>query len=426
MGAQASLALVGAGNRGRGIFGQYALDMPHRAKFVAVAEPDPARRAKFAADHKIPESMCFASADALLARGKVADGMVVATLENLRREVVLGAIAKGYNVLVEKPLGCSPEEVVEITDAAKACDKIFIVCHQMRHMPAYSTIKEMLDSGRYGRVHSIQHSENLSWHHMAHSFVRGFFNNDALTPMLLAKSCHDMDILRYLVGRRATRVSSFGSLTHFKAEHAPAGAPARCLDGCPAAVRCPYDVLKIYFNDDTDPAYLRQMGVVKDKTELLELLKTNCFGRCVYHCDNNVVDHQEVLLEFEGGVTASFEMCGPNFHERRMTKFSMTNGEIQYDSSEGVIKAYTFEPLREEVVKPCGMAGTHGGGDRIIMDSFLDAIAANDPGKVLTPVGMSLDSHLMVFAAERARLEGRVVDMAEFEAEVRRGLAAGK
>lgn len=418
---QVELILIGAGNRGRGIFGAYALSSPHRAKFVAVVEPDEARREAFGQDHEIEPARRFRTIEELWAVGKrLADGVVIATMETERWDIVKGAIDRGYHILLEKPLACTPNETVRIIDAARGFSGIFIVCHQMRYVPGYSTLKGLMDSGAYGQIIAIQHSENLSYHHMAHSFVRGLWNNDRITPMILAKSCHDMDFLCYLAAARPLRIASFGSLTHFRKEKAPAGAPRFCLEGCPAYRECPYDVSKLYFNDDTDPAYIRQMGIVQDRQELRELLKHNQFGRCVYHCDNNVVDHQVVQVEFSGGITASFQMAGHNYHERRITKLSMTNGEIYYDASEGVVKAYRFEPLREETIRPAGMVGSHLGGDKVIMDSFVDAIATGDKQNLLTPVEMSLDSHLMAFAAEASRRSGRVIDLREFEENCRK------
>jgi hypothetical protein len=415
------MALIGAGNRGRGIFGAYARQMPHRAVFVAVAEPDEARRNAFSQEHGIPESARFQSAGELFAaKGLDLEAVIIATVEDQRLEPVVQAISKGYHVLVEKPLGCTAAQVVAMTDAARKSDRIFAVCHQMRYVTAYATMKELINSGRYGEVIAMQLSENLSYHHQAHSFVRGFFNSSRLTPMILAKCCHDMDIMCYLTGRRPVRVSSFGSLTWFKPENAPQGAPEFCLEGCPVEARCPYNVLKLYFNDDTDQAYIRQMGVVKSKADLMERLKTNRFGRCVYRCGNDVVDHQAVNVEFEGGLTVSFNMAGHNAVERRITKISLTNGEIGFDTSGDTITAFTFEPLREERIKPAGMLGSHGGGDRLIMDGFVDAIQSKGAAPMLTSVDMSLDSHLLAFAAEQSRVEqGKVIDIRAFEDSVR-------
>jgi predicted dehydrogenase len=412
------LALIGAGNRGRGIFGKTVLEIPHRARFTAVVEPDRKRRESFAEEHGIPESMRFETPDEFFAvADKVADAVVIATHESQRLNIVSAAIGKAYHILVEKPLGSSLREVAAICEAAKEFNGVFVVCHQMRHVSGYAVIKSLVDSGRFGKVVAIQHSENLSYDHMAHSFVRGFFNNDRMSPMILSKSCHDMDLLCYLTGKRPLRVSSFGSLSYFKAEHAPEGSPAFCLDGCPSYRTCPYHVEKIYLRDDTDPAYIRQMGVGFSRDEIFELLKTNRFGRCVFHCDNNVVDHQVVNVEFEEGVTASFQMAGHNYHERRITKISMTNGEIYFDVTEGVIKAASFSPLQEEIIRPAGMGGTHLGGDRAILDDFIDAVRTGDRNNLRTSVEMSLDSHLLAFAAERSRIEKTAISLASMQSE---------
>jgi predicted dehydrogenase len=414
------IVLIGAGNRGRGVFGQYALNNPHRAQFVAVVEPDDEKRNAFAAEHKIPESGKYKTPEEFFKKsGRIADAVIIATLESQRLNIILQAIDKKYNILVEKPLGCSMGEIIKITDAAAKFKGIFAVCHQMRYMAGYAAIKALLNSGRFGKIVAMQHSENLSYHHMAHSFVRGLFNNDSMTPMILAKSCHDMDIMRYLIDKRPLKISSFGSLNYFKKENAPKGAPDFCLQGCPAYKDCPYDVQKIYFNEGTDSAYIRQMGVIKNNDQLFQALLHNQFGRCVFKSDNNVVDHQVVQIEFEDGITASFQMAGHNFYERRITKLSLTNGEIYFDFNEGTIKACTFSPISEDIIKPGGMEGSHMGGDKAIMDAFVDAIATGEKGRIITPVEMSLDSHLMAFAAEKARLNNLVVDVKEFEKECR-------
>ena len=420
---QATIVLVGAGNRGRGIFGQYALNNPHRAKFVGVVEPDADRRAEFAKAHAIPAAMQFTSVSDLFAKHpeKVADALIIATIENVRAEPIRLGMAAGYAVLCEKPLGLSASETVAVTDAAKEHGGLFMVCHQMRYTPLYRTLKRLVASGDYGRVVNIEHTENLDFEHMAHSYVRGFFNNDALTPMILAKSCHDMDLLLYLTEKTPVRLASFGSLFHFKPENAPEGAPDFCLDGCPAANSCPYDVRRAYFRPDTDAAYLRQMGVIRDRDHLLELLKTSRFGRCVYRCDNNVVDHQVCVIEFDGGVTASFTMAGHNGIERRRTRIQLTDAEIELDSSRKTIEIRRFSTGDHEILTPPSGGGTHGGGDRLIMENFVDAIMTGRAEFNLTSVAESLDSHLMAFAAEASRLNGQSVVLADFERNVREG-----
>jgi predicted dehydrogenase len=422
MNKQVKLALIGAGNRGRGIFGQYALDMPHRVKFTAVVEPDRAKRESFAKNHCIAAGRCFKDIKSFFA-SKLSgiDGVIIATIEDQRLEPAMKAMGKGLHILMEKPICTNKEDLIRLYDAAYDYPKIFIVCHQMRLSPTYRTIKRIIDSKRLGDIVCIQHSENLSYSHMAHSFVRGLFNSSRLSPMLLAKSCHDMDVLCHLTGRRAVKVSSFGSLKYFRSENCPKGAPKFCLEGCKHYHSCPYHVLKLYFDEESDPAFLRQMGVVRDKNHLRELLTGNRFGRCVFQCDNDVVDNQVVQIQFEDNITASFTMCGHNGAERRMTKISMTNGEIDYDGISGVIRTWSFEPLLEDTLK-VKRKGTHGGGDRAIMDNFLDAIDSGNRSILLTPIQKSLEGHLLVFAAEESRRDGKVVNLRAFEAATRKSL----
>ncbi len=410
-----TMALIGAGNRGRGIFGQYALDYPYRARFVAVVEPDAERRNAFAKAHKLPADRCFARhEDYFAAPAARAEAVVIATLENQRAGPLLAALAADCHALVEKPLANNVPELVRLCDAARASKRVVSVCHQMRYTPLFATLKGLVTSGAHGRIVSIQHSENVSFDHQAHSYTRGLFNRSTLSPLVLAKSCHDLDFLCFLTEAQPVRVASFGSLTYFRAENAPAGAPAHCLDGCPVETTCPYHVQRAYLGPDADPAYLRQMGAFEGRAELLERLKTNRFGRCVYRCDNDVVDNQVLSILFDNGVTASFAMCGLNAVERRVTKLSMTNGELNLDASRGEIEAHTFAPRLARTVRPTGPAGSHGGGDVAIMDAFTHAIRHG--GGMLTNAAQALDSHLLALAAEESRRSGETVDIRAFGA----------
>lgn len=417
-----NLLLIGAGNRGSGVFGRYAVEMPHRARFTAVVEPDSQKRMAFSKTHNIDPKRCFGSSEELFSDPpEDIDGVVIATQEDLRFDLVTESMNLGWHILVEKPLCTDPEELIRLYDRTKDYPNILIVCHQMRLTPIYRTIKDLIESGNYGDIVTVQHSENLSWHHMAHSYVRGFFNNDRLTPMLLAKSCHDLDLLVHLIGQEPKKVASFGGLNHFNSQNCPPGAPNFCLEGCPHSQSCPYDVMKIYFEDDTDPAYIRQMGVVEDKDQLRDLLRSNRFGRCVYRCDNNVVDNQVVQIQFAHGVNASFTMCGHNGTDRRMTKISLTNGEIEFSGQSDEIHATRFEPHVKERIS-VSAKGTHSGGDRAIMDNFTEAILRGDHSILLTPIRDSLKGHLLVFAAEESKQKEKVIDVQSYEAAIRETL----
>ena len=418
-----NLALIGAGNRGSGTFGRYALEMPHRAKFVAVVEPDAAKRESFARAHRIAAERQFASMPEFFSKAPAdIQGVVIATMESDRLNPVVQSMEKGWHILIEKPLSINPGDLIRIYDATANYDKIVIVCHQMRLTPIYKTIKELIDSGDYGKIVCVQHSENVSWYHTSHSFVRGYFNKSRLTPILLAKSCHDLDLLVHITGLRAKKVASFGSLNYFRKENCPPGAPEYCLHGCPHSDTCPYDVLKIYFNDDTDPALIRQMGVVENKEQLRELLLQNRYGKCVFQGDNTQVDNQVMIIDMEDGVSIAFTMCGHNGDERRITKISMTNGEIEYTGMDDTIRVTKFEPHRVDTIK-VHAKGYHGGGDRAIMENFVHAIVTGDQSHLLTPIKDSLEGHLLVFAAEEARHKGAVIDVREYESSLRDSVA---
>jgi predicted dehydrogenase len=233
--------------------------------------------------------------------------------------------------------------------------------------------------------------------------------------MLMAKSCHDMDYLRYIVGKRCLRASSFGSLKHFKAECAPAGATDRCTT-CPEAVEtdCPYSALKIY--PERNPEYWPVSVISTDHTPegVMKALQEGPYGRCVYACDNDVVDHQVVNLEFEGGATAAFTMTAFNRGRGRETHIMGTRGELHGDGRH--VTVFDFLSQKETVYDSRkeddgGIASGHGGGDYGMAKAFVNAVAAGDPALVTSGPDVSLESHLIVFAAERARLNGTVEDV---------------
>jgi len=287
----------------------------------------------------------------------------------------------------------------------------------MRYTAYTRRLKSVLDSGVIGQVVSVQHLEPVGYWHQAHSFVRGKWRNEAeSSSMLLAKSCHDLDWLRYIMGARCLKVSSFGSLYHFRKDSKPAGAADRCLD-CPVEPRCPYSAKKIYLGRFARghtgwPVNVLAPEVTEES--LTEALRTGPYGRCVYACDNDVVDNQVVNMEFEGGRTATFTMTAFHPGGDRKTRIFGTRGYIEGDGN--TIRHSDFLTDKTETIQAnAGAEGTvksgHGGGDYGLAQSFLAAVANNDPSKVLTGPAESLETHLMVFAAERSRLEGRVVDI---------------
>ncbi|WP_226900489.1 Gfo/Idh/MocA family protein [Nonomuraea phyllanthi] len=402
-----TLAVVGAGSRGAGYAHHAAAT--GRARVVAVADPLDSRRDRF------PEAERYADWRDLAALPRRADAVIVATQDRDHVEPAVRFAELGYDVLLEKPMAVSEEDCRAIVAAAERSGAIFAVCHVLRYTPYTRALKALLDTGRIGEIVSIQHLEPVGWWHQAHSYVRGNWRRaDESTFMLLAKSCHDLDWLVHLTGRRVARVSSFGGLRHFRPEHRPEGAADRCLD-CSVEAACPYSAKRIYL-----PLAGREvwpLSVLTDDVSergVLEALRTGPYGRCVYACDNDVVDHQVVNLEFEGGTTASFTMTAftPALH--RQTRIFGTRGSIDGDGER--LTVHDFVTGRSETVdtRPGGDAtarGGHGGGDEGLVEAFLAAVATRDGSSILSSPGESLHSHLVAWAAERSRLRGETVTL---------------
>jgi predicted dehydrogenase len=418
-----SLALIGAGQRGMDSYGSVALQRPDSVQFVAVAEANPERRERFRALHGIPAERCFASWEELLAQPKLADGILVCTQDRMHYAPAMAAIEAGYHVMLEKPMSPDPRECLAMAAAADNRERILLVCHVLRYTTFFGAIKRLLDEGRIGRLISIQHNENVAFWHYAHSFVRGNWRNSReSSPMILAKSCHDMDILLWLAGADCVAVSSFGSLTHFAPQNAPTGAPDRCLDGCPAAATCPYYAPTFYVTgSDGWPA-----SVISDDTSsraLLAALRTGPYGRCVYRCDNDVVDHQVVALEFANQVTAAFTMCAFTEDVGRTIKLMGTEGEIRgiLTDQRNEIEILHFPSRSRELVtlQPEEGPQGHGGGDAGVMRAFEGLVRANDWRNAPTSAAVSVQSHLMAAAAETSRLEHRTIAMPDYVRQLR-------
>lgn len=416
---QVTAVLIGAGGRGMRCYAPYALNNPHELKFTAVAEPQRERREEFKKLYNIPEDMCFESWEQLLEKPRLADAAFICTQDRMHYEPTVKALNKKYHVLVEKPMSPFLNECIEMADAAEKNDRILSVCYVLRYTNFFRTIKELLDEGRIGRVVSIQHNENVAFWHHAHSYVRGNWRNTKeSSPMILAKSSHDMDILHWLVGAECVNISSFGDLMHFKSENAPAGAPKRCLDGCPKEKECPYFAPRFYFspNEIWDLSVISSMIENGDNSRegLVKALNNSPYGRCVYHCDNDVVDHQVVNMEFANGVTAAFTMCAFTENCSRTIKIMGTKGELRGDMLKNEIEVTRFLGGAKETIelsKPCS---GHGGGDEALVHDFVKSVRNDEKEKAGTTGLQSIHSHVMAFAAEHARLEKRVVSIKEY------------
>ncbi len=450
--------LIGAGERGMEVYGRYALQNPGLFRFVGVAEPDTKRRERFAEAHGIPYETCFASWEALLGAPKQAEVAFICAPDHLHEGPGLAALDRGYDVLLEKPLAPTLAGCLRLVEAAERNGRHLQLGYVLRYAPFFAAVKRAIDDGKLGEIMTMSQRENVSYWHMAHSFVRGSWRSrEQSSPMILSKCSHDLDLLTWYAGSRARTIASSGSLRHFRPQAAPAGVPPRCTDGCPIEADCIYSAIDIYVRltpliqvakmagqqplSSLAGALERYPGAVDKAAGLLPPLKQfteyrdwpvrvvtndytregrqraiadpdNPYGRCVYHCDNDVVDQQHVLIEFENGITATLIMHGHAYAEGRTLRIDGTLGTLTgeayhhkqrlvlHDKRTGAEKLLIDEGLR------LGGDG-HGGGDGGLMRAFAALIRDGRPTE--NAARQALESHLMAFAADEARMEEKVV-----------------
>jgi predicted dehydrogenase len=410
---QIKFLIIGAGDRGN-LYAEYSLYHSNEMKVVGIAEPKDYKREEFCKKYSIKKDYVFDTWEDALKVKKFADAVIIATPDRLHFLPLIKALEKGYHVLVEKPIATTKIECKEILKASKKSKKIVGVCHVLRHTPYFKKMKEIIDENVIGEIISIEHIEPVGYWHQAHSYIRGNWRNSITSsPMLLAKSCHDLDIIYWLVSKPFMKISSFGSLMHFKEENAPEGSPDRCMD-CKIEENCPYSALKIYLNPDLTGWPVDVITSDLTYEGRIKALKEGPYGKCVYRCDNNVVDHQVVIIEFEGGATASFTMSAFTEGNRR-TRIMGPFGEIIGDSRLIEVKLFnnnqkiiydTLEKNEYMVSKHAGFG--HNGGDFKIMSNFIGAIQNNDLKMFSSAVEDAYESHFMAFSAEESREKNRV------------------
>ena len=406
-----TLLIVGAGARGA-TFADWARRHPDRARVVAVAEPRAAYRDRIGDAHGIPPERRFADWRAAERAGPVADAAVIATLDRDHAEPALALAAQGYALLIEKPLAATEEECERIATAVERAGVVAAVAHVLRYTPYTLLVERLLRAGAVGEIVSVEHLEPVGFWHQAHSYVRGNWRREDETgPMLLAKCCHDLDWLGHIVGRRCTAVASFGSLKHLRPEERPAGAGDRCLD-CAIEPDCPYSARRIYLaaaerGETGWPVEVLAWPPTPANVE--QALRDGPYGRCVWACDNDVVDHQVVALEFEGGATATLTMTAFTRMRERETRIFGTRGELSGYGAGVDVHDFRSGRTTHHAVPAEDVTSGHAGGDDGVMAAFVAAAAAGDPALVSTSPSETLVSHRIAFAAEAARREGRVV-----------------
>ncbi|MBT3180283.1 MAG: Gfo/Idh/MocA family oxidoreductase [Candidatus Marinimicrobia bacterium] len=405
---QKSAIIIGAGNRGN-TYASYSISFPDEIKIVGVADPNPEKRDKFSQLYHLTDSQCYDSWESILNQPKLSDIAIITTQDQMHIKPALAAMKKGYHILLEKPLATTEEDCITFNNKAKDYDRIIGLCHVLRFTSHYIKIKELINSGVIGDIVNIEHLEPVNYWHMAHSYVRGNWRRlDESSPMIVAKSIHDIDLVSWFANSPYKSIYSTGSLRHFTKENAPEGSTDRCISNCAVENECPYSALKLYMNMELTgwPVSVISSDLSKEGRE--KALQEGPYGRCVYQSDNDVVDHQVVSIEFENDVKASFTMSAFTDGERR-TRIMGTMGEIIGDFN--TITLNNFRNQTKEIVwaKSEEDEMGHGGGDFGLMKQFLVAVRANDPTLFSSSLEAAVESHLMSFGAEKSRLEKKVV-----------------
>ncbi|HRG33622.1 MAG: Gfo/Idh/MocA family oxidoreductase [Saprospiraceae bacterium] len=407
---------LGAGARGN-TYGNYAIDFPEQIQIVGVAEPIQIRNDRYATKHKIQNENRFVTWEHVFEKPKFADAIIITTPDHLHFGPCMKALEMGYDVLLEKPMAQTEKECRAILAQVRKTKRIVAICHVLRYAPYFIKLKELIHSGAIGELISIQHFEPIEHIHMSHSFVRGnWHNSKETTPIILAKSCHDLDIMRWLIGKNSKHISAFGNLKWFTSKNAPEGSSNRCLDGCKVENSCPYSAKKIYY-DKRSWTYVFDLPLKKEEQgdAILEYLKTTNYGRCVYKMENNQPDHIVCSILFDDDITANFSMEAFTSYGGRRTRVMGSMGDIVGDMSKfvytdfrtGKTMDWDTNQIDDGIYKHHG----HGGGDYRLMNDWVAAISAQNENLLTSTIDASIESHIMGFAAEKSRLNKKTIQI---------------
>ena len=405
-----TVAILGVGARGGNAYGKLIMKKPDKFKIVALCDPREDRLSHFGEMFGVPATERFTSEDEFFLK-KRADILLITTLDTLHVRQCIRAFKTGYDVLLEKPITDKLEECRELLDVQKKHGNRALVCHVLRYAPAYVKLSEILDSGRLGRLISMNWTEPVGYWHQAHSYVRGSWRNtDISAPMILAKSCHDLDLIQFYAKSRCRSVSSVGSLAFFNEANAPENTADRCTD-CRLVDSCPYSAKRIYIERwhgagepaDSWPYNVPVMAPVTEE-KLYEAIRVGDYGRCVFRCDNNVVDNQLVQMQFENCVTATLTMNAFNIGGGRKVSFYCSLGEIYMDEKEIAVRPFGAPEEHIDLSEIEDIDYAHGGGDAKLIDSLYGMMSGDL--RMVTTLEESVESHLMGIAAERSRING--------------------
>ncbi len=395
--------IIGAGGRGKDAYAP-CINKSNLMKLVGVVEPDAQKREQFRVNYNISEDMCFDDYKTFFKKGKIADAVIICTQDRMHIEPTLLAKELGYHILLEKPIAPTLREVKLLEKEFVDYDKVFMTAFVLRYTPFVDKLKEIIDNGEIGEIVNMQLNENEGFWHHAHSYVRGPWSNSKnSSPLIVAKSSHDIDLMLYLVGSRCKYISSYGSNSYFKPENAPGkDVPDRCTDGCPYSNKCIYNAVEQYVSGKAR-YFVHKFECGDKKEDIVEALKVNPYGRCVYKCDNDVCDHQVLCMEFENGVTAMFTVSAFSLENNRTIKLMGTKGEVGGCMETGEILLKKFSDMSETKYTIEHNGTKHSGGDGGLMEYFTRTIENYEALDNKVDKWM-FHAHKVAFSAEKARI----------------------
>lgn len=407
--------IIGGGHRSL-LYASLANYEPQNLKIVGIADPDENRRKSIAEIFEIPAEHCFSSAQELCNVPKFADAAINGTMDDIHVETTIPLLKSGYDVLLEKPFAVNEQEARKLVCAAEKFGRKVMICFVLRYSPFYYEIKKRIVSGQIGDIINIQTIEFVSYHHMSTSHIRGKWNNSEKchSSMLLAKCCHDIDLMMWLMGNdNPVAVSSFGCNKQFVPQNAPENSGNRCLVDCPLVDDCLYSAKRIYIDhpDRWDFYVWDKLEDIDNPTieDKINLLKNDSpYGICAWKSDNNVVDHQSVLINFESGATGTHNMIGGSAYGRREINIVGTKGEIFGELESGKFTVSLIDPSpccehKDEIVDTSVSNDSHGGGDIALVKDFVSYVRGEEISLSCTSIQDSFKGHLCVFLADKSR-----------------------
>ncbi len=416
-----TVAILGVGARGH-CYGKHMFRMPDKYKIVSLCEIKPDRLARFEKEWGIAKELCFTNAEEFL-KEKRADVLVVGTHDREHVAYAIKALELGYHILLEKPISPVKEEMLALLEAQKKYPQKVLVCHVLRYSPVFTKLKELVDSKEIGDLRIIDWDEQVAFWHQCHSFVRGNWRRDEkASPMIMQKCCHDLDLLQYYVGSKCDTVFSTGDLSFFKKEFQPEGAADRCSE-CKYINTCPFSAEWVYVTrwkeEKGSPAdqwpfnmCCYDIPLTEEKLRKAYSSPDNLYGRCVFACDNTVVDNQMVTMTFANGVKANLTMSAFSADSGRRATFRGTNGQINFDEAKDIIEVCRFGQ-KPYVIKGSDLCDEdktgfgHGGGDVVLVETLYDMIY--NGAEEVTALEASVESHLIALCAEESRKTGKAV-----------------